>query len=285
MSRTEFARRVKLVRVKKSKWDGKISSDKAAAAAAKAEHAKEDRIEARILAIESKHLQPITGPMAAMSALLKQKSRPFRDGGWRMVFVEDYSDLREALDKYARQVSDAVQTTIRDKYDTIKAEAEKDLNGLIAGRFPTRERMLERYAVRILTDVVSTADECRARGMTEDEVSEREQSIVEEIAEGNKIMIRELAKMVENLHNALKEEDKRFHGTESMGYPLMDNVSSMLDQCERFNVTQDEKLAASIDKARKALAQIDMTQCKEDKLARKAAAKTAQSVMDDLMSF
>jgi len=282
----DFTRRTILVRVKKSKWDGKAASEQAANKAADASNTKRDRVEAKIVLIESKYLQPITSPMNSMTSLLKSKSRPWSDGGWRMLYIDDYPDTRSALEKFQRAVRDAVQTTLSlENYTKIKALSEKECGNLLDGNFPTRERMLERYDVKILTDVVSSSDDCRIRGMSEEDIKEREQAQMEEINEGNRIMLRELAKMIETLHETLADDKKRYHGSEEGGYPILDNVAAMIDQCQRFNITGDPKLANLITKARKSVAEIDLTQCKEDKLARKSAAKEAKSVMEDLLSF
>jgi hypothetical protein len=291
-SSSDWVRDVIKLRVKFSFFDGKYDSEQAAELAAKAAKADPKRIESKIAALERKALRGISGPMSTMRRLWKSATRPWEDGGWRLCLASDYPKLREQLDDLQRKVRDGVKEVVRTKYDELHAEAKKALNGLLEDKFPSRERMLEKYEVQIFTDLLSPLEDTRVGmggGMSQAEVdallAERRAYYETMITDGNRDMVSDIASAVENLHETLSEADKSFHGSPGMGYPIFEAIESMLKRCERLNITKDEKVTALVAKVREALTGIDPEVIKEDKLARKDACKKAKSIMEELSTF
>lgn len=292
----DFSRDVIKIKVSFSAFDGTMASEKVAQVAAAAEHADQNRIKGKVVAIKRESLKATFAAMNAMKRLWKygdgdalSGTRPWEDGGWRLAFATEYATLRQKLEALARNYADAVQTEIGKAYKELKAQAEKELNGLIGDRFPTLETLLAKYEVRILTDRLASMDDMRFSGLSEQEAQaiaqEREKYYLEQIDRTNEEMISELTKAVSDLHERLSKADSNFQGTPETGFPILENVIRMADRIEKFNLSGSQKVTDAISKLRKAISEIDLQTAKEDPKARKQAATKAKSILDDLLSF
>lgn len=285
----DFTRDNLKLKVSFSIWDGKLGSERVAELAAKAEHAEQDRIDGKIIAIPRSKQKKTYSIKGAMTKVWHNATRPWDDGGWRLIPASEYAKVKAELEEMQRQYRDAVKEEIIKCYPELKAEAEKELNGLLGDRFPSKEVLIGKYDVRLYTDTVASASDIRFTGMSESEVNaiiaERERGMEEMIAQGNREMIRDVAKAAQTLFDTLSDPESGFHGNAEKGFPLINNVNAMLDRCEKFNITNDKGVSDLIARTRKLLAGIDLSNAKEDKGARKEAVKQTKTVLDELAAF
>lgn len=285
----DFTRDTLKLKVSFSLFDGMLASERVAEAAATAEHADQNRIVGKVIAIPRAMQKDVFAAKGMLERIWKSQTRPWEDGGWRLCWAEEYAGLRAKLDDAKREFRDAVQKSIAQNYTALKAAAEKELNGLLGDKFPSKEALMARYDIRIFTDKIASNEDLRFSGLSESEVETivkaRNESMAAMISEGNADMVRDIQKAAETLHATLSDPEKGFKGCPELGFPLVENLRSMLDRAEKWNITDDQKLAAMIAKARKALDEIKLDNCKTDKAERKAMAKKSATLLDELASF
>jgi hypothetical protein len=285
----DFTRDTIKIKVSFSFFDGKLHSEKVAEDAAKAENADVSRIIGKIVAIPRSALRPLFRAKDAILRNWRMATRPWEDGGWRLGMVTEYAELRSKIDEGIREFDSQVRQVIKKQYAQLKAEAEKQLNGLLGDSFPTLDYLLARYAVRVNIDKVASQGDFRFAGVSEEEVNrmvaEREKFYQEVIVSGNRELVGDVQEAVQKMADALKDSERSFQGTEENGYPILKSVHRMLDRAEKWNVTQDAALAQKIADTRKSLSAIDLSKAKEDSTVRKTAAKTAEQIAKDLSKF
>lgn len=296
----DFTRDVIKVKVSFSLFPGEVPSPKVAHIAAQAEAADEDLIKGSVVIIPRDKFKATRAAKNQMVALWKKGNgkglsgtRPWEDGGWRLALVSEYATLRTELEQLARNYRDAVRQEIDRSYDDLKATAESKLNGLLGDGFLAKDVLLSKYDVRIYTDRLASMDDVRFTGLSDDEaqalVADRDAYYNQLIISTNTDLLGDIAKAITILIERLEDEKSTFQGTPETGFPVIENVLSMLARCEKFNITGDAKIAATISKLRDQIQAIDMTKAKQDTQARRTAAKAAKqahkdlrTVMDDL---
>jgi hypothetical protein len=283
----DFTRDTIKIQVSFSIWNGKFSSEKGRDDVVKANNAKRDIVEVKVIAIPRKAQAKIFQVKQAMTDAWHEMTAPWEDGGWRLGLVTDYIALRTKLDELKRQYDDAVFETIDRNYEALKSEYLTNANTMaVYTQFPSKQVLLRRYGCRIAVDKIASSDDLRFSGLSEDEVErivgEREQSLKDTIEASNEGLLKDVANQVKFLVDSLGNYEANFRGSEYTGFPIFKNVESMLDRCDRLNISKSASFAKRVDEVRKHIRSIDPTACQLDLEVRKKAVKTAKSVLEDL---
>lgn len=185
----------------------------------------------------------------ALRNVWKMHTLPFKDGGWRVCLAVNYLDLLEKL-ATPKAEYEAICNAVIARYDMIKAEAQKALNGGYKEHlFPTREELERKYGVDIRTEPVLSADDIRVEGLTQAAAemvrASVEQTVAASIRDATLTICETLRGMVTEFSRKIAEAQKggkvKFGG-------LYRCAGEQCKALAQLNITGDPKIAGVIAK-------------------------------------
>lgn len=220
-----------------------------------------------------------------------ERTLPWQDGGWRILPASAYqaycNDMRPIREGWEKEVDAFVKA-----YPSLIKQSQKSLAGLYdESDYPAKNEIRGFFVFDNKFIPVPQADDFRA-DLAESQVAEIRQSIERDTQEALNGAIanvwERVADTVGNMAGKLAAyqpangEDK---ATGIFRDSLVGNVRELVEVLPNFNLNNDPRLDAVVERMRNELCQFDADQLREDEDARKDVASKAAAIFDQVSTY
>lgn len=213
----------------------------------------------------------------------KRQTRPWEDGGWRVVPATGFLDLLERV-REPKAAYLAVCDRLVSEYDQIKAQAKARLNGLFdEARFPSREAMQSKCGVDIASRPITTADDVRIVGLSESAFEMVKQSVDADNAERLAGAVQSIGDELAGLVSALLEKiEAARNGDNFVVGKLVKAADRTCNALAGLNLTNDPKVFECIDRVERLIRTVTVDDLKSGGKRVDVLEKDATAILSDI---
>lgn len=211
-----------------------------------------------------------------------QHTRPWLDGGERILPNELYFDVTSQMRKFETEYFGWVDEFIKGYPDDIK-RAQARLKGMFkAEDYPDPEAIRDRFYFAFTIWPFPNMTDWRCQ-MADEDREEHIRAAVEQLEASHERMAQDLFmrmfKVVENMHTRLADTDMIFRDS------LVGNVRELVDLMPKLNITNDPRIDELVKEARMNLCSFDAQTLRDDRDTRKKVAKEAEKMVNKLSAY
>ena len=272
----------KLIKVKVtiSTWFGNVQSKTGQAELATAHNAQRSDVRAGVSLLPKTVQDRLRKHTIAMRTLVKNNSLPFQDGGVRLMDASEYVKINRELQGMEEAYRIFVMDEIIDKYAELKEMARSRLNGLFdEGKFPTETAILGKYSVRKFIEPISTGEGLKITGLSEAEMeeirSDAQAEYATELVNGQKDLLIDLGKAIENITGKLGSEGARYKGA-------VKNLVDLTERIEKLNYLGVPEVSAIAQEVREKFGSIEANDLKESRRLQNSVKSDGKNLMEKL---
>ena len=230
-----------------------------------------------------------TKPIQRVSAMIRTwfytHTLPWEDGGLRVVPVEKYHELKDAIDRMTINEWEPAVTRILDDYHSIKADAKHRLGSLFDEyKFPTQDELDAKFSVEIQTGTISNVDDVRIIGMDAEQVeqikTEMETRYAEQIKFASDYLLSQVNDVLSDMEHRLSKDPK---GVKYKS--LLDRVDKLIETAPSLNITKNIDLDNILSGLADSVKDIDSARLKNDEKARKRLLGRAKALLKELRTM
>lgn len=285
-------------------YKGQTKWNEGAKELATAHDADEDSVSSTLRALRPEHRRKIMGVRSRARSLWMSQTMPWTDNGNRLCPVAKYRGLRDALEALKIEFEEAKQDLV-DRYDDIKADAQKRLNGLFdVVKFPSKEGFARRFQFNIAVGVIATGADVRIETLSDAELKRIRSEVDAEnrvqIGEAQRDALARVAERIEHMIEKMLEEPKpakprkgkkakKDDEPKERGPHFKDsivtNIAEIAEEMRGMNVLQDAGFDKLLDRIAKASKAIDPEKLRQEPTARKNAAVNGKAMLREIDNF
>lgn len=207
-------------------------------------------------------------------------TRPWLDGGIRILAMGNMNKYDEQMQEAIDDYNECANRWVKEIYPVILQNMPTRLAQLLRSvnqRMPSQLELLSKFKIEHSKFPIPDADDILISG---DSGTKLKQQVSDSIAAASKrTMIdiwTELAGLVENVQDKLKEPDKKFKNS------LIQNLQTFCERIKNENYTGDKKLEGMRQTVLNKIASIDPQDLRENKLYRKGTSLKAGAILDSI---
>lgn len=272
-----------LIRLRLSNWGGTRINREEGRKVAASSNADEEAVAVVVRALSKNDRKALDFNSHMLRHSVHFYSLPWEDGGWRVLRAAKLREMEQRIEKLRAEREELIAHFVRD-YDVIKDAAKKRLGKLWEeDRFPPREELPDRFAVRVLYRPVVSSEDIRISGDEETvehirkQVTEQQESALKE-ATG--VMLGELKEMTAKLVDRVRDRDQKRARYAS----ICKSIEKTCAALDNLNLTGDKKIADAIEAVRN-LAKADPKHLRESGRARGKVATEGDAITATLNSL
>jgi hypothetical protein len=234
-----------IVKVSISAWNGRIEDKKITKETNSRNGVDQNRGSYKKAIMQSDELNAITNTGQKLRNYLKSKSLPWRDGGWRLVKMEDFITIKHQIDDFKAEFEDYVKIFIAKRDLIILADKAALTTAFNLSDYPDKNTLESRFDIRFTPEKVASND-FRNCGWDQATIDQMEKNALIEFE--NRIMAGK-AEMV----SILREKIVDFLEALNKGrfkQNSLDNIQEAIASVRYLNITGDnsiEELVKSIE--------------------------------------
>lgn len=213
---------------------------------------------------------------------------PWDDQGWRLLAIDLYGDFTKKMKSYTKQYREQVVTfveQIEKNIEEAKAmlgdawKAEDYDKFLRPNGTVDSEWLFEQFQFEVEFNTVTSGDDLRASLTDDDKEIIADQINAQALAKfqrANEHIINTLHKCIFEIHERLCKKENIFRDT------LISNLEELCDIIPAMNIAGDPAINKLAEEAKLKLAKWDPQTLRDDPKARKAVAKDAEKILDNM---
>lgn len=288
-----LSRTTVLVAVNISQWTARKLDRRATAETNERHGASADAGRYNKLLIEAKRLETINGIVSAARTLHYKMTRPWADEGLRILPNALYEEFSNKFRVLKREFEDAAEAFCRE-YPCFIKEREADLGSLYDPKdYPAVEEIRSKFNLELRVLPFPDAEDFRS-DLDNDTVADIRREIADTtnkvVDDAMKATAREIVERVGHMAEKLKTYKGK--GTTKKGEPntyfrdsLVENVRELAKLLPAFNLTNDPKVDAVIERINRELCVEDAQTLREHAGARAIVAKSADEIVAEVGKF
>jgi hypothetical protein len=233
-----------LVKMTPHAWLGNVSSPEGEEELEKAKGVEAGRSNVRVKALAEKWAGPIRHARGILKRYWNQHTRPWEDGGWRIVPAANYMDLMDGLADLVRDKWEKPVQVLLDELDEAREESKAALKGLeVDERFPSRDELERIYHVEIKRNAITNPDHIRFAAMS-DAANDEMRAEVRKQYEGKvdnvvRSVLQEIRDCMAQVEDRLSQDPKG-----RMYKGLWDTMRRMCEILPTLNITGSPEIEA-----------------------------------------
>lgn len=267
-----------------SAWTARKYDKKASKEVSDAHNASENvgRYNKNLLPLDSPTYKAVQQAINACRTLHYEQTLPWNDDGSRILPATNYLEYTQRMRQAFAQIDSALTDFLND-YPTLKANAQRLLNGLYnEDDYPTVAELRAKFSHDIRIMPLPDAADFRV-ALGDEDVSEIKSAIERDV---NASVQGAMANLYERLHVAVGRMVERLSTTDAVFRDsLVLNIRELCDILPRLNMTNDANLEALRERIETDLATFEPDELRESKALRAEIARKAQAIQNDLAAF
>ena len=252
--------------------------------AAATHHADIDSLDTKVSKLARAALDPIVKLESAARSAFYFGTVRWDDNAYRLVPATRFAALMAELNDFKNRYYDAVQELVA-QHPALEADYRKRVGSVLASetKFPDARTLRESYRFEIRQMPLADPNDLRLRHVDPRVVDEIKASVndayAERLAAAQQEVIERLRERVAAIKDAVSRKKGRLHDS------LAANLDKEVEALPHLNITNDPEIARLIERVRSELGGLELSELKQSPKERRATAKVASSVLDDLKNF
>jgi hypothetical protein len=279
---TRLSEKAMLVRLTVSVWTGRTKDKVVSQEVTTAKHASSESGAWWTYLVPREHLKAIGAADSNCRTVWRKRTLPWTDEGCRILPSKMYMDYTNEMRKAITQFDEAVHNFV-ENYPTILGSAKKRLGDLAQTKqFPTVNEVKYKFGIRQTIYPMPDAADFRVNLSEDDADAIRDQisTIMNDtIKNAMSDIWGQMAALIGKVEEILAQPDKIFRGS------LIGNLKEFCDLLPKLNLMDDENLEEIRKETLEKLAKLSPDDLRDNKIARKKAAKTAGDVLKKMKTF
>jgi hypothetical protein len=206
------------------------------------------------------------------------------DNAYRLVPATRFAALMVELNDFKNRYYDAAEELVAQQAE-LAADFRKRVGPVLAAetRFPSAAELRASYRFEIRTMPLADPNDLRLRHVDPRVVDDIKASVnaayAERLVAAQQEVIERLRERVAAIKDALSRKKGRLHDS------LTANLDKEIEALPHLNITNDPEIARLIERVRAELGGLELAELKDSPKDRRATAKVASTVLDDLKNF
>jgi len=270
-----------LVQMHISMWTGRVKDANVTMEVCSTKNSESDSGDWRTHLIPKKQIQKVEAAAARCRAVHNEWTLPWLDGGVRVLPATAFMDYTAAIRK-AKEEFDQEVNSFLSKYPELAATATKRLGKLLEGKhLPNVQYIKDRFGVATTILPFPNSKDFRVDlGDATEEIKQQVENNIKEMGQrATKDLWERMEILVHKIQETLSKPDKVFRNS------LIDNLEDFCKKASKLNFTEDEELENIRKEVFDTLAKLKPNNLREDKEARKDAAKKASDLIEKMKSY
>ena len=279
-----------LIRITSSLPGGRRQSKVAAQDAASANNAEVNSVSASVVLFTNEAIKPARDCVRLATQVLKDKTVPWNNDGWRIIPTQVYQELYPNLKNQRANFYDERDEFVA-TYNEKISDAKRRLDFLFnIDDFPSAQDVGESFAFEIETDAIKDARDIRIKGSVE-LVQQVEQEILQrnkkKLEEAQQDVVNRLLKQVKSFTESVSNyHDKVDKGRRSAFYDsAITGINALCAALPKLNITNDDEIKRLGKLVQRELGDLNPEKIKTDPAARTAAIKKGSTLFDKIQGI
>jgi len=267
--------KVVLTKLRCSWWHGNKVAHGIASEVAEAKQGEADAFRVQLKCMPPEVREPMAEVTRKMNDLWKSKSLPFEDGGWRIMKVDKYDAVLQAVNELAAKRREIADYMV-EHYEDILAYAKRALGAAYdEGMIPARDEMRRHFVTAFRCKPVPTAADVRLLNIGDEMRKEMEKQLTEQLDEATSLMKTEVRERLKHFITELLTRLNEHKDKSGARYgALLKSLGKYAQQFREIGLLDQDELLVKIEE----IANTSSKDVREQPHIRKAVKKELEKV-------